>query len=208
MDRDDYPIMFSMNFQCGTCQSPQADIALHFNPRFEKGGYIVAVNGKHFLEFRIPFTRVDTTTVSENMDLELISFEVTIPYSVSLPGEIYPTKNITISGTIPPSAEQFHVNLKAGDDIALHVYLRFREKVIIPNTSLNSSCGKEEHTLPSKMPLSRGRASQFGSTVMPQCFKVATNGQHQFDYKHQIPNLQHIDTLEVCRDVTLAQVHV
>ncbi|XP_025926045.1 galectin-9 [Apteryx mantelli] len=267
---------FSMNFQCGTCQSPRADIAFHFNPRFEKGGYIVCnslqkdrwgkeerkyempfakgqpfeiqilfrnevymvtVNGKHLLDYksRIPFSRVDTITVSENVDLELINFEVfaslppgplydinltvpsgpfqpphdyTMPYSVPVSGGIYPTKNIIISGTIPPSAKRFHVNLKAGEDIALHVNPRFEEKVIVRNTLLNRSWGKEERSLPSKMPLSQGQNFSIWIYCDAQCFKMATNGQHQFDYKHRIPNLQQIDTLEVCGDVTLTQVQV
>ncbi|NXE54220.1 LEG9B protein, partial [Casuarius casuarius] len=270
---------FSMNFQCGTCQSPRADIALHFNPRF-KGGYVVcnslvkeswgkeerkyempfakgqpfeieilmrnevymvAVNGKRFLDFesRIPFSRVDTITVSENVDLELISFEVvrtkslcsvfprrqrktsrrqhlqgnqvfpgTIPYSVPVSGGIYPTKNIIVSGTIPPSATRFHINLKAGEDIALHVNPRFGEKVIVRNTLLNRSWGKEERSLSGKMLLSQGQSFTIWIYCDAQCFKVATNGQHQFDYKYRIPNLQQIDKLEVCGDVTLTQVQV
>ncbi|KAM7139710.1 galectin-9-like isoform 2-T2 [Macrochelys suwanniensis] len=32
---------FQIDFQCGSCPSPQADIAFHFNPRFEEGGYVV-----------------------------------------------------------------------------------------------------------------------------------------------------------------------
>uniref|UniRef100_A0A8C8SDA7 Galectin n=1 Tax=Pelusios castaneus TaxID=367368 RepID=A0A8C8SDA7_9SAUR len=32
---------FSINFQCGSCQNPESDIAFHFNPRFEGGGYVV-----------------------------------------------------------------------------------------------------------------------------------------------------------------------
>ncbi|XP_025962536.2 galectin-9C [Dromaius novaehollandiae] len=267
---------FSVNFQCGTCQSPRADIALHFNPRFNKGGYVVcnslvkeswgkeerkyempfakgqpfeieilmrnevymvAVNGEHFLDFesRIPLSRVDTITVSENVDLELISFEVlaslppgpmydinlaiptapfqpphdyTIPYSVPVSGGIYPTKNIIVSGTIPPNATRFHINLKAGEDIALHVNPRFGEKVIVRNTLLNCSWGKEERSLSGKMPLSQGQSFTIWIYCDAQCFKLATNGQHQFDYKYRIPNLQQIDKLEVYGDVTLTQVQV
>uniref|UniRef100_A0A8C3SP14 Galectin n=1 Tax=Chelydra serpentina TaxID=8475 RepID=A0A8C3SP14_CHESE len=32
---------FQIDFQCESCPSPQADIAFHFNPRFEEGGYVV-----------------------------------------------------------------------------------------------------------------------------------------------------------------------
>uniref|UniRef100_A0A8B9Q522 Galectin n=1 Tax=Apteryx owenii TaxID=8824 RepID=A0A8B9Q522_APTOW len=265
---------FSMNFQCGTCQSPRADIAFHFNPRFEKGGYIVCnslqkdhwgkeerkyempfakgqpfeiqilfrnevymvtVNGKHLLDYksRIPFSRVDTITVSENVDLELINFEVVRTKSLC---SVFPKKAGKSFETAAPSGKterslgqgitastgltcfdmrilcfsgfRFHVNLKAGEDIALHVNPRFEEKVIVRNTLLNRSWGKEERSLPSKMPLSQGQNFSIWIYCDAQCFKMATNGQHQFDYKHRIPNLQQIDMLEVCGDVTLTQVQV
>ncbi|KAM7139711.1 galectin-9-like [Macrochelys suwanniensis] len=107
---------FQIDFQCGSCPSPQADIAFHFNPRFEEGGYVVcntferqswgseerkyempflkdrhfdirvwvehdsfqvAVNGKHFVEYkhRIPLSKVNNLGVSGGVAVESISFQ-------------------------------------------------------------------------------------------------------------------------------------
>lgn len=52
---------FQIDFQCGSCPIPQADIAFHFNPRFEEGGYVVCNTferqtwGREERKYEMPF---------------------------------------------------------------------------------------------------------------------------------------------------------
>ncbi|XP_039108645.1 galectin-9 isoform X4 [Hyaena hyaena] len=184
---------FAVNFHSGPSDN---DIAFHFNPRFEEGGYVVCntkqnrswgteerkmhmpfqmgipfelcflvnscdfkvtVNGNHFLQYshRVPFHRVDTISVSGAVNLSYIGFQspgvwpantapVTqtvihtmhstpgqmfpnsiippvvlpnpaypMPFFTSIPGGLYPSRNIFVSGTVLPSAQRCGSCVKA-----------------------------------------------------------------------------------------------
>uniref|UniRef100_A0A8C8RLT7 Galectin n=1 Tax=Pelusios castaneus TaxID=367368 RepID=A0A8C8RLT7_9SAUR len=274
---------FHINFQCGFSQTPRSDIALHFNPRFEDGGYVVCntferqswgteerkqempflkghsfeiqvfvkhdsflvtVNGCHFVEYkhRIPLSRVDTITVSGGVEVAIISFQgvatsaafppmyfapgstyipnaavppgpyqpqtYPVPYHTSIAGGLYPSRSLIIKGTILPNAQSFQVNLKWGGHIAFHLNPRFSENAIVRNSFLHQSWGTEERSLPHGMPLFCGQSFTIWILCEAHCFKVAVNGQHQFEYKHRVPNLHQIDRLEIEGDVILTHVQV
>ncbi|XP_067393808.1 galectin-9 [Emydura macquarii macquarii] len=274
---------FHINFQCGSSQHPKSDIAFHFNPRFEEGGYVVCntferqswgkeerkyqmpffkghpfeirilvkynsflvtVNGSHFVEYkhRIPLSRVDTIAVSGDVEVAVINFQdvatnavfpptqfapgstyhpyaayptgpsqpqtYTVPYHTSIAGGLYPSRSIVVTGTVPSDANRFHVNLNCGRDTAFHLNPRFSENTIVRNSFLHQSWGSEERGLPSGMPLFRGQNFMILILCEAHCFKVAVNGQHQFEYNHRVPNLQQIDRLEVDGDVKLTYVQV
>ncbi|XP_050784701.1 galectin-9 [Gopherus flavomarginatus] len=269
---------FKIDFQCGSCPSPHADIALHFNPRFKEGGCVVcntferqnwgreerkyempffkghpfeiqvlvkrdsfqvAVNGNPFMEYkhRIPLSKVNHLSVSGDVDVTMISFQTTappgawcpraagisnpafplgpyqpqtypVPYHTSIFGGFYPSRSLILTGTIPLDADQFHVNLKWGEHIAFHLNPRFSEKTIVRSSQLHQSWGPEERGLPSGMPLHRGQNFIIWILCDAHSFKVAVNGQHQFEYNHRVPNLQQIDRLEIEGDVMLTYVQV
>uniref|UniRef100_A0A8D0Q7H9 Galectin n=1 Tax=Sus scrofa TaxID=9823 RepID=A0A8D0Q7H9_PIG len=229
---------FTVNLQTGHRDN---DIAFHFNPRFEEGGYVVCntkqngiwgpeerkmqmpfqrghpfelsflvqssqfqvtVNGRLFVQYthRVPFHRVDTISVTGIVQLSYISFQppgrwpansapitqtvihtvqstpgqmfpnpmippmaypnpvFPIPFFASIPGGLYPSKSIMVSGTILPSAQSFYINLRSGSDIAFHLNPRFKENAVVRNTQIGSSWGPEERGLPRKMPFSRGQS--------------------------------------------------
>uniref|UniRef100_A0A5G2QWT0 Galectin n=1 Tax=Sus scrofa TaxID=9823 RepID=A0A5G2QWT0_PIG len=229
---------FTVNLQTGHRDN---DIAFHFNPRFEEGGYVVCntkqngiwgpeerkmqmpfqrghpfelsflvqssqfqvtVNGRLFVQYthRVPFHRVDTISVTGIVQLSYISFQppgrwpansapitqtvihtvqstpgqmfpnpmippmaypnpvLPIPFFASIPGGLYPSKSIMVSGTILPSAQSFYINLRSGSDIAFHLNPRFKENAVVRNTQIGSSWGPEERGLPRKMPFSRGQS--------------------------------------------------
>uniref|UniRef100_A0A8D1NY00 Galectin n=1 Tax=Sus scrofa TaxID=9823 RepID=A0A8D1NY00_PIG len=229
---------FTVNLQTGHRDN---DIAFHFNPRFEEGGYVVCntkqngiwgpeerkmqmpfqrghpfelsflvqssqfqvtVNGRLFVQYthRVPFHRVDTISVTGIVQLSHISFQppgrwpansapitqtvihtvqstpgqmfpnpmippmaypnpvLPIPFFASIPGGLYPSKSIMVSGTILPSAQSFYINLRSGSDIAFHLNPRFKENAVVRNTQIGSSWGPEERGLPRKMPFSRGQS--------------------------------------------------
>ncbi|XP_050619189.1 galectin-9 isoform X2 [Macaca thibetana thibetana] len=177
---------FAVDFQTGFSGN---DIAFHFNPRFEDGGYVVCntrqngswgpeerkmhmplqkgmpfdlcflvqssdfkvmVNGSLFVQYfhRVPFHRVDTISVNGAVQLSYISFQppgvwpanpapitqtvihmvqsapgqmfstpalppmmyphpaYPMPFVTTIPGGLYPSKSITLSGTVLPSAQR------------------------------------------------------------------------------------------------------
>nr|XP_010592498.1 galectin-9-like isoform X3 [Loxodonta africana] len=279
---------FSVNFQTG---SDEKDIAFHFNPRFEEGGYVVcntkqkgswgpeerkmqmpfqkgqpfeicvlvqspdfkvAVNGSHFLQYshRVPFHRADTISVQGALRLYSIEFQppdiwsvnsapigqtiihtmhstpgwvfpnptippmvysspsptYLVPYFTAIPGGLYPSKSIIVSGTILPNAQRFHINLRSGSDIAFHLNPRFNENTVVRNTQINSSWGSEERWLPGKMPFNRGQNFLVQILCESFCFRVAVNNQHLCEYNHRLKNLPAINNLEVAGDIQLTHV--
>uniref|UniRef100_G1PZL2 Galectin n=1 Tax=Myotis lucifugus TaxID=59463 RepID=G1PZL2_MYOLU len=261
---------FAVNFQTGFSDN---DIAFHFNPRFEEGGYVVCntkqkgrwgpeerkmnmpfqmgipfeirflvqssgfqvtVNGNFYTNYihRVPFHRVDNISVTGTVGLTHISFQNTravpvqpafsvmqfsqparfapkpkgrkpkppvlagareldvvctvspsillcpakffsrqfiyllnfnphprqpIPFFTSIPGGLYPSKSITITGIVLPYAQRFHINLRSGNDIAFHLNPRFDENAVVRNTQTNNSWGPEERGLNRSMPFVRGQ---------------------------------------------------
>uniref|UniRef100_A0ABM5EN37 Galectin n=1 Tax=Pogona vitticeps TaxID=103695 RepID=A0ABM5EN37_9SAUR len=204
--------------------------------------FMVAVDGKHYLEFkhRIPLNRVDTIGISGGLEVASISFQgpatnsvfpsnpvfppgypqntpfppgpyfppqnYPVPFRMPIVGGLFPSRSIILSGTVPPNATRFHVNLKAGSNTAFQLNPRFNENVIVRNSKFNDCWGSEERNLSTGMPFSRNQAFTIWIMCETHCFKVAVNGQHLFDYNHRFPNLQQIDQLEVEGDVTLTNV--
>ncbi|XP_004399690.1 PREDICTED: galectin-9 isoform X1 [Odobenus rosmarus divergens] len=309
---------FAVNFHSGYSDR---DIAFHFNPRFEEGGYVVCntkqngswgpeerkmhmpfqmgnpfelcflvdswdfkvmVNGNHFMQYshRVPFHCVDTLSITGAVQLSYISFQNTrvnltqpafstvqfsqtaccpprpkgrkpkstgiwpvnsapitqtvihtvqstpgqlfpnpitppmayptttypMPFFTSIPGGLYPSKTIFVSGTVLPTAQRFHINLRSGSDIAFHLNPRFDENVVVRNTQINSSWGSEERSLSRKMPFARGRSFSVWITCEGYGLKVAVDGQHLLEYCHRLKNLPAINNLEVGGDVQLTHV--
>ncbi|KAM9117861.1 galectin-9 [Pangshura tecta] len=131
-----------------------------------------------------------------------------VPYHASIFGGFYPSRSLIITGTIPLDAGQFHVNLKWGEHIAFHLNPRFSEKTIVRNSQLHRSWGPEERGLPGGMPLLPGQSFTIWILCDTHCFKVAVNGQHQFEYNHRVPDLPQIDRLEIEGDIALTYVQV
>ncbi|XP_045381366.1 galectin-9 isoform X1 [Lemur catta] len=292
---------FAVNLQIGFSDN---DIAFHFNPRFENGGYVVCntrqkgrwgpeerkmqmpfqkgrpfelcflvqssdfkvtVNGSFFVQYshRVPFHRVDTISVAGSVQLSCITFQNTraalaqpaysmplfsqpvrfphrprgrkpkppglrpayqapfiptippmvypnttypMPFFTSIPGGLHPSKCIVLSGTVLPSAQKFHINLRSGTDIAFHLNPRFDENAVVRNTQVDSFWGPEERSLPRKMPFTRGQSFLVCIMCESHCLKVAVDGQHLFEYYHRLKNLPAINSLEVGGDVLLTHV--
>ncbi|NP_001003345.1 galectin-9 [Canis lupus familiaris] len=277
---------FAVNFHSGHSDS---DIAFHFNPRFEEGGYVVCntkqkgswgseerkmqmpfqmgnpfelcfmvnscdfkvtVNGSHFTQYshRVPFHYVDTLSITGAVQLSYISFQspgvwqsssapitqtvihtvqttpgqpfpnpiipptayptptYPMPFFTSIPGGLYPSKSIIVSGTVLPGAKRFHINLRSGNDIAFHLNPRFNENTVVRNMQINNSWGSEERSLPRKMPFVQGQSFSVWIMCEGHCFKVAVDGEHLFEYYHRLKNLLAINNMEVAGDVQLTHV--
>ncbi|XP_040496967.1 galectin-9 isoform X4 [Ursus maritimus] len=240
---------FAVNFHSGYGDN---DIAFHFNPRFEEGGYVVCntkQNGswgpeerKMHMPFQMgnpfelcflvdswdfksagiwpvnsaPITQTVIHTVQSspgqpfpNPIVPPMAYPTSVypmPFFTSIPGGLYPSKSIFVSGTVLPTAQRFHINLRSGSDIAFHLNPRFDENVVVRNTQINSSWGCEERSLPQKMPFARGRSFSVWITCEGYGLKVAVDGQHLLEYSHRLKNLPAINSLEVGGDVQLSHV--
>ncbi|XP_036078623.1 galectin-9 isoform X3 [Rousettus aegyptiacus] len=129
-----------------------------------------------------------------------------MPFFTSIPGGLYPSKSIIVSGTVLPSAQRFHINLCSGSDIAFHLNPRFDENVVVRNTKINSFWGSEERSMPRKMPFIRGQSFSVWIMCEGHCLKVAVDGQHLLEYYHRLKNLPAINNLEVAGDIQLTHV--
>ncbi|XP_010640647.1 galectin-9 isoform X2 [Fukomys damarensis] len=302
---------FSVNLQSGFSDN---DIALHFNPRFEEGGYVVCntkqngnwgpeerkiqmpfqkgkafelcflvqrqefkvtVNKRFFAQYphRVPFHLVDTISVSGPLQLSCISFQnfpvrpafskpqfsqpvhfpqksrrhkanpqgiwpapglVTqpimhgvpgpvfsnpgllpimypnqnypIPYFTSIPGGLFPSKVITVSGIISPNAKRFHINLRCGSDVAFHLNPRFDQNTVVRNTQIQGRWGAEERSLPFTMPFRQGQGFLVGIICEGHCYRVTVDGQHLLEYAHRLKDLRAVNNLEVAGDIQLTHV--
>ncbi|XP_045693104.1 galectin-9-like [Phyllostomus hastatus] len=131
---------------------------------------------------------------------------LTSPYFTPIPGGLFPGKSITVSGTVLPSAQRFHINLRSRSDIAFHLNPRFDQNSVVRNTEINGSWGTEETHLPGSMPFNRGQGFSVWITCEDTGYKVAVNGQHQFDYNHRLQDLPAINILEVGGDIQLSSL--
>ncbi|XP_030779905.1 galectin-9B isoform X3 [Rhinopithecus roxellana] len=129
-----------------------------------------------------------------------------MPFVTTIPGGLYPSKSIILSGTVLPSAQRFHINLCSGSHIAFHLNPRFDENAVVRNTQINNSWGSEERSLPRKMPFVRGQSFSVWILCDAHCLKVAVDGQHLFEYYHRLRNLPTINKLEVGGDIQLTHV--
>ncbi|XP_014404353.1 PREDICTED: galectin-9 isoform X1 [Myotis brandtii] len=240
---------FAVNLQTGFSDN---DIAFHFNPRFEEGGYVVC-NTKQKgrwgpeerkmnmpLQMGIPFeirflvqssgfqppsywqataapitqTVIHTVQSTPGQMFPNPAIPPTaypspsypIPFFTSIPGGLYPSKRIAITGIVLPYAQRFHINLRSGNDIAFHLNPRFDENAVVRNTQISNSWGPEERGLNRSMPFVRGQGFLVWIMCEGHCLKVSVDGQHLFDYYHRLTNLPAINNLEVGGDVQLTLV--
>nr|XP_045014943.1 galectin-9 isoform X1 [Jaculus jaculus] len=187
----------------------------------QRSDFKVTVNKSLFVQYshRVPYHLVDTISVTGPLYLSYINFQnpgilpmmylnpvYPVPFFTTIPGGLYPSKSITVSGTVLPSAKSFHINLRSGSDIAFHLNPRFDENTVVRNTQIGSSWGLEERSLPCKMPFNKGQSFLVWITCEGSCLKVLVNGEHLCEYAHRLRNLQDINGLEVAGDIQLSHV--
>ncbi|XP_074786769.1 galectin-4 [Athene noctua] len=197
--------------------------------------YRILVNSRPLDDFphRLPPERVAAVTVDGDLELHSVTvlgagdMPQTIPYQgnlpvmeqpptlhppvpfiATIPGGLIPKKTIVVKGFIPPDAERFHINLRAGPggDVLLHLNPRPGEGLVVRNSLVGGTWGAEELDLPHN-PLQRGRYFDVSIRCGNRRFKVFAEGQPLCDFAHRLPPGPHADTLEVDGDVVLSYVH-
>lgn len=131
-----------------------------------------------------------------------------VPFDMPLQSGLMPRLLITISGTVNSRPNRFQVDLKKGNDIAFHFNPRFNEdnrKVIVCNTMLLGTWGKEERSAP-RFPFEAGKPFKIQLLCEADHLKVAVNDAHLLQYNHRIKELNQITKLSVAGDVTLSSV--
>nr|AGH06131.1 galectin [Tegillarca granosa] len=136
-----------------------------------------------------------------------------VPFTTGISGGMYPGKMIFISGVSYPNASRFTVNLQCGPydaaDIGLHFDVRIRVggdcNVVVRNHHQGGQWGSEERHSP-YFPFMPN--ANFDMIIMAEgnCFKVAANNQHLFEFFHRLQPISRIDHLKITGDLRLTQI--
>ncbi|XP_047450150.1 galectin-6-like isoform X2 [Mugil cephalus] len=131
-----------------------------------------------------------------------------VPYTNMIPGGMYPKRTIIIRGMVPYGGDRLSINfvVSRSRDIAFHMNPRMRERVLVRNSKIGGSWGKEEREL-SVNPFTEGQYFDMSIRCGNQRFKVFVNGQHLFDFFHRMQSFNEIDMLEIEGDVQISYIH-
>lgn len=125
------------------------------------------------------------------------------PFSSDIPNGLVPGKQIFISATFNPNADQVKIDLGTRNgQIAFHINPRFGQGCIVRNSQLNG-WGAEEKS--GSFPFQKGRAFEIVILVEDDKYKVAINGHHSFDYRHRCP-YQDVSRLSIYGDVRIGRI--
>ncbi|XP_066154750.1 uncharacterized protein [Euwallacea fornicatus] len=132
-----------------------------------------------------------------------------LPFVGEVPAGLQPGKMLRFQGITHPNSDRFNINLATGpnskprDDTALHLSVRLNQGYIARNIYKAGAWGNEEGS--GKLPI--GQAESFEIIILtdPHHYKVAVNGQHFCEFRHQIP-YQEVTHLLVDGDVTLTLI--
>jgi len=193
--------------------------------------YKIALNGKPFADYkhRMSLHEVRTLFVKGALQLDLIHFEVPptqqnygsptappvapiikppVPFVAPIIAGFSPGRQIFFTGTPLADPYRFHVNLRAGERIALHFDVRFKEKQCIRNTFRDRrwDANEERHTT-TAFPFVASATFDIIFMCAVDGIKVAVNGQHYVLYQHRVPH-DAIDSVEIEGDLRIQQIHI
>ncbi|XP_022111353.1 galectin-9-like [Acanthaster planci] len=249
-----------------------ADVAFHFNPRFEgsqnyvvcntkTGGswqseerhqdnfpfdqgktfelvilcegdeFKVAVNGRHYLDYkhRVNLQEIKAVAVAGDVEISSIRFhppsaalllgqsgihihDPPTPYvgPIGASGLQYGTM-ITVKLTVHPDPNRFAINLNGAyfgpqqDDIALHFNPRFPDRVIVRNSLSGGNWGGEERD--GAFPFAPDGTHEVTILCMRKCMRVQVDGHHVIDYNHR-HDVQGVKSMKVAGDVTIHEIDI
>ncbi|VDO50903.1 unnamed protein product [Haemonchus placei] len=136
------------------------------------------------------------------------AFTPNIPYRSKLTERIEPGQTLIIRGRTSEEAKRFNINLHkdspdfSGNDVPLHVSVRFDEGKLVFNSYTKGAWGKEERQ---KNPVKKGDAFDIRIRAHDNKFTVSINRREVKSFEHRIP-LQHVTHLSIDGDVVLNHV--
>ncbi|XP_016416445.1 galectin-9-like isoform X1 [Sinocyclocheilus rhinocerous] len=169
--------------------------------------YKISANGKHLKDYEhhIPIIQVNTISVDQNIELEFIGYQNSVPpYKKELINGLKSDKNIVIYGIPNPDCKSIAIHLRHRYGVAFHYQCRFEENVVVRNTHENGSWGPEEKS--EGIPFIQGQFFQAKVSCKAEQYDVSVNGQQAHTYKHRFTKLEDIDVVEVCGDLQLFSV--
>ncbi|KAI5608071.1 galectin-8 isoform X2 [Silurus asotus] len=228
---------FQVDFTCGSSIKPRADVAFHFNPRFQKNHIVcntleLEYWGKEEIHYLMPFRK--------GAEFEIIVLVEKDLYKVAVNGthvleykhriDLARVDTLSVSGKVQIQAIGFIPSTALLDDscdmdnmIVLSVMINcvwffpflqslpFKRKIIkglIPGHTI---------TIKGLIPAFAHRylfkcKKELCNTMIILCeaqqFKLAVNGAHQLTYKHRVQDLSRVDELEIIGDLELLEVKI
>lgn len=132
-----------------------------------------------------------------------------IPYRSQLQEKIEPGQTLIVKGSTIEESQRFTVNLHSksadfsGNDIPLHISVRFDEGKIVMNSFSNGEWGKEDRK---SIPFKKGDPFDIRIRAHDDHFQVFCDRKEFKDYEHRLP-LSSITHLSIDGDLYLNQVH-
>jgi len=171
----------------------------------------VFANQKELLnfEYRQPLNSINHLFISGDLELHNVSWGgkyYPVPYQAGIEGGFTPGKRLFVSGVPDKKAKRFEVNLLGnGNDVALHVSVRFDDKHIVRNSFQGGNWQAEEKE--GKFPLEKDVAFDLIIVNEPYAFQIFVNGNHFCSFAHRLdPHI--VQALKISGDVELQGVHV
>ncbi|CAI4227322.1 unnamed protein product [Auanema sp. JU1783] len=131
-----------------------------------------------------------------------------IPYRSKLTEKIEPGQTLIIRGKTSDDSNRFNINLHkdspdfSGNDVPLHISVRFDEGKLVFNSFTKAAWGKEERQ---KNPIKKGEPFDIRIRAHDNKFVISINRKEVKQFDHRIP-LQHVTHLSIDGDVVLNHV--
>lgn len=157
-------------------------------------------------DYRAPLVTCSHLNIDGAVELHHVSWEgrfYEMPYQSAISG-LGAGKSVYVSGLIDKKANRFNINLKAGNDFALHVNPRFDEKVIVRNYSQGDKWGAEERD--GEFNLKKDRTFDIIISCTASGYEIYVDGVPYCSFPQHIP-VSKVDQITIEGDIELQGVH-
>uniref|UniRef100_A0AC35FJX4 Galectin n=1 Tax=Panagrolaimus sp. PS1159 TaxID=55785 RepID=A0AC35FJX4_9BILA len=133
----------------------------------------------------------------------------TVPYRSQLQERIEPGQTLIVKGSTIEESQRFTINLHhktpdfAGNDVPLHISVRFDEGKIVFNSFVNGEWGKEERK---SNPIKRGESFDIRIRSHDDRYQIFVDQKEFKDFEHRVP-LSSVSHFSVDGDLYLQQIH-
>lgn len=131
-----------------------------------------------------------------------------LPYRSKLTEKIEPGQTLIIKGKINEDCKRFHINLHrdtpdfSGNDVPLHISIRFDEGKLVFNSFANGVWGKEEKQ---KNPFKKGEVYDIRIRSHDSKFTIYCDRKEVKEYEHRVP-LQWVSHISIDGDTQINHV--
>ncbi|CAB3411489.1 unnamed protein product [Caenorhabditis bovis] len=132
-----------------------------------------------------------------------------VPYRSVLQEKFEPGQTLIVKGSTIDESQRFTINLHSktadfsGNDVPLHISVRFDEGKIVLNSMANGEWGKEERK---SNPIKKGDSFDIRVRAHDDHFQIIVDHKEFKDYEHRLP-LSSISHLSIDGDLYLNHVH-